>query len=72
MGWQTERWFQLCSEVVNGFWKNSLGKHPVRENAIYSGTPSTSWSTATNTATVVNYFGPNGLNYIPQNTGTFN
>jgi hypothetical protein len=66
MGWQTERWFQLCSEVVNGFWTNSLGKHPVRENAIYSGTPSTSWSSATNTATVVNYFGPNGLNYIPQ------
>jgi hypothetical protein len=66
MGWQTERWFQLCSEVVNGFWKNTLGKNPVRENAIYSGTPSTTWSTATNTATVLNYFGPNGLNYIPQ------
>ena len=40
MGWQTERWFQLCSEIVNGFWQYSLGKHPVRENAIYSGTPS--------------------------------
>jgi hypothetical protein len=68
MGWQTERWFQLCSEVVNGFWKNTLGKNPVRENAIYSGTPGTSsvWSTATNTATVVSYFGPSGLNYIPQ------
>lgn len=68
MGWQTERWFQLCSEVVFGFWQNALGKSPVRQNAIYSGTPGGAWSTATNTATVVNYFGPNGRNYIPATT----
>ncbi len=66
MGWQTERWFQLCSEVVNGFWEHKLGKHPVRENAIYSGTPGDVWSTAENTDEVVDYFGPNGLGYIPQ------
>ncbi|APF17360.1 propetide peptidase C25 [Caldithrix abyssi DSM 13497] len=66
MGWQTERWFQLCAEVVNGFWEHKLGKQPVRENAIYSGTPGDVWSTATNTETVVDYFGPNGLGYIPQ------
>ncbi len=65
LGWQTERWFQICSETVGGFWNHIMGKSPVRINAIYSGTPSTTWSTATNTATVVNYFGPNGLNYIP-------
>ncbi|RKY99822.1 MAG: hypothetical protein DRQ13_01580 [Ignavibacteriae bacterium] len=68
MGWQTERWFQICSETINGFWEFELGKTPVRENAIYSGTPGTIWSTATNTNTVVNYFGPNGLGYIPDNT----
>ncbi|HOI31457.1 MAG TPA: C25 family cysteine peptidase, partial [Bacteroidales bacterium] len=68
MGWQTERWFQLCSEIVNGFWEHSLGKSPVRENAIYSGSPGGSWSTNTNTSQVVNYFGPLGLNYIPGNT----
>ncbi|GAB1417653.1 hypothetical protein MASR2M12_04180 [Bacteroidales bacterium] len=68
MGWQTERWFQLCSEITNGFWQHSLGKTPVRENAIYSGTPGGTWSSNTNTATIVNYFGPNGLNYIPANT----
>ncbi|MBE0641655.1 MAG: hypothetical protein IH599_06430, partial [Bacteroidales bacterium] len=61
MGWQTERWFQLCSETVNGFLQYGLGKTPVRENAIYSGTPGGAWSTATNTTTVVNYFGPSGL-----------
>ncbi len=68
MGWQTERWFQLCSEIVNGFWEYGLGKNPVRENAIYSGTPGGAWSTNTNTPTIVNYFGTAGLNYIPDNT----
>ncbi len=66
MGWQTERWFQICSEVIAGFFENSLGKAPVRENAIYSGNPSNGvWSTATNTSTVLNYFGTSGLGYIP-------
>jgi hypothetical protein len=66
LGWQTERWFQICSEVVGGFFKNSLGKDPVRINAVYQGNPDVDpWSTATNTSTVVNYFGPNGLGYIP-------
>ncbi len=65
LGWQTERWFQLCSEIVGGFWKNAKGKDPVRVNAIYQGTPGTIWSSATNTNTIVNYFGPNGLGYIP-------
>jgi len=70
LGWQTERWFQICSEVVGGFWKNSLGKTPVRINEIYQGTPGSIWSTATNTNTVVGVFGPNGLGYIPQSPST--
>ncbi len=66
LGWQTERWFQICTEVVGGFWANALGKTPVRVNAVYGGNPLTDpWSTATNTTTVVNYFGPSGLGYIP-------
>lgn len=66
LGWQTERWFQICSEVVGGFLKNSLGKDPVRINAVYQGNPDVDpWSTATNTGTVLNYFGPSGLGYIP-------
>lgn len=64
-GWQTERWFILADEVIYGFWKNALGKEPVREYAIYSGTPGSQWSTNQNTNMVVNYFGPNGLGYIP-------
>jgi len=69
MGWQTERWFQLCSEIINGFWEHGLGKNPVRENAIYSGSPGGSWSSNANTSQVVNYFGPMGLNYVPATTG---
>lgn len=67
MGFQLERWFQLCSEVVNGFWKNELGKNPVRINAIYQGTPGSRWSSADYTNTLVSFFGPNGLGYIPKN-----
>ncbi|MGC8865026.1 MAG: C25 family cysteine peptidase [Bacteroidales bacterium] len=66
LGWQTERWFQICSESIGGFFRHKLGKSPRRQNAIYQGNPNVDpWSTATNTATVVNYFGPNGQGYIP-------
>lgn len=67
MGFQLERWFQLCSEVVHGFWEHELGKHPLRVNAIYEGTPGGLWSTYEHTPTVVNYFGPTGCGYIPTN-----
>ena len=66
MGFQLERWFQLCSEVVYGFFEHELGKHPVRQNAIYQGTPGSRWSTYEYTNTVLNYFGPSGCGYIPQ------
>ena len=64
-GWQTERWFILCSEVIYGFLANVHGKSPVREYAIYSGTPGSVWSTNANTDMIVDYFGPSGLGYIP-------
>ncbi len=65
-GWQSDRWFILCADICCGFWEHGLNKEPVREYAGYgSGAPS-SWSTNPNTNMVVNYFGPNGLEYIPQ------
>lgn len=64
LGWQTERWFQLCSEVFGGYMR-SKGYNPNRINCIYSGTPGSSWSSNQNTSMVVNYFGPSGQNYIP-------
>jgi hypothetical protein len=71
LGWQTERWFQICSETVGGFFKNELGKNPVRINAIYQGNPDIDpWSTASNTTTVLDYFGPSGQGYIPSSPTT--
>ncbi|MDR0364727.1 MAG: C25 family cysteine peptidase [Bacteroidales bacterium] len=68
LGWQTERWFQLCSEVVGGYWRGQ-GKEPVRINALYQpwDIPGSVWSSTTtgNTSAVVDMFGPNGLGYIP-------
>lgn len=65
LGWQTERWFQICSESIYGFWQNEMGKAPRRENVIYSGNTNV-WSTATNTETVIDYFGPEGQGYIEE------
>ena len=64
LGWQTERWFQICSEVVGGYMRQH-GYTPNRINCIYSGSPGSEWSSNQNTSMVVNYFGPNGLGYIP-------
>ncbi|NTW45273.1 MAG: hypothetical protein HGB14_12800, partial [Anaerolineaceae bacterium] len=49
LGWQTDSWFQICSEVIGGYWQEVQGKEPVRINEIYSGTPGSEWSTAPNT-----------------------
>ena len=65
LGWQTERWFQLCSEIFGGYMRNH-GYDPNRINCIYQGQPGNVWSSNQNTNMVVNYFGPNGVGYIPQ------
>ncbi len=50
LGWQTERWFQICSETIGGYLKNELDKEPVRVNEVYGGNPNIDpWSTAQNT-----------------------
>ncbi|MFC1573367.1 C25 family cysteine peptidase, partial [Candidatus Eisenbacteria bacterium] len=64
-GWQDERWFILCTETIFGYLANELGKSPIREYAIYSGSPSVGWSTNPNTYMILDYFGPDGLGYIP-------
>ncbi len=64
-GYQTDTWFIFCTEVLYGFLHNSLGRNPVREYGLCSAPPGSLWSTNVNTAIVLNYFGPNGLGYIP-------
>ena len=66
MGYEESRWFQLCSEVIAGYFEKT-GKNPNRLNAIYSGTPDSVWSTGDNTNIIINYFGSKGLDYIPDN-----
>jgi hypothetical protein len=76
VGWQDDRWYQLGVEIVTGFMK-SIGKHPVRINSPSSPASNTggntagsgNWST-TSATTVINYFGDNGLKYIPDKPGT--
>ena len=63
-GWQSDRWFIICCEVIYGYMYNELGKRPVRQYAGTSGPPS-QWSSNPNTYMIVDYFGPNGLGYIP-------
>ncbi len=73
LGYQTERWFQICSESVAGFWEVNQGKSTNRINAIYSGNPLTGpWSTNQNTWMVLDVFGPTGLGYIPATPGEVN
>ncbi len=64
-GWADETWYVLCSEILFGYFTIVQGRSPVREYAIFSGSPDTLWSTAPNTNLIVDYFGPNGLGYIP-------
>jgi hypothetical protein len=64
-GWQSDRWFIICCDIIWGYMDLILNKNPVREYAGYSGVPSY-WSTNPNTYMLVNYFGPSpGLGYIP-------
>jgi hypothetical protein len=65
-GWQSDRWFILCCDVVWGFFANETGKSPVREYSGYThGSAPTSWSTNPNTYMILDYFGPGGLGYVP-------
>jgi len=69
LGWQTDRWFQICSESVAGFWEVGQGKSVNRINV---GPIASVWSTNQNTPMVLDVFGPNGLGYIPATPGEVN
>ena len=63
-GWQDNKWFQITIATISGY-LTQHGKYPERINEVYAGTQGPDWSTAPYTASVVDYFGPNGLGYIP-------
>jgi hypothetical protein len=65
-GWQSDRWFILCADVIWGFFVSEEGKSPKREYSGYThGSAPSSWSTNQNTYMITDYFGPGGLGYIP-------
>lgn len=70
-GYQYDLWTLMTGEIINGFWEKELGKHPKHLNAIvyegYYPEPEYNWSEREHTEDIVNYFGPQGLGYIPDN-----
>ena len=63
-GWQDNKWFQITIATISGYLTQHC-KTPERINEIYSGTQGPNWSTAPGTNSVVSYFGPEGVGYIP-------
>jgi hypothetical protein len=66
-GHEANKWFLLTSQLVDGFYRTKLGRHPTNLYMMYDDElprPDTVWSTGQFTETVVDYFGPNGENYI--------
>lgn len=63
-GWQNAKWFQITIATISG-WLTQHGKSPERINEVYTGEVGPGWSTAPGTATILEYFGPDGLGYIP-------
>ena len=74
--YENNKWFLITSQSVNGFYRNKLGRHPHNFYMVYAQSepifPDTAWSTGYNTDAVVNYFGPNGQNYIAHSPDTLN
>lgn len=66
--WQTTLWFQITISTIYGY-LSQHGKTPTRLSEIHSGELSDQWSSANGTNTIVSYFGPDGLGYIPATPG---
>ncbi len=67
-GHEANKWFLLTSQLVDGFYRTKLDRHPTNLYMMYDDElprPDTVWSTGQNTEAVVDYFGPNGQSYIP-------
>ncbi|TKJ39118.1 hypothetical protein CEE37_11915 [candidate division LCP-89 bacterium B3_LCP] len=65
-GWQTDRWFIICCDVLWGYFNYVQEKNPERLYAGYTqGQAPPQWSTNQNTYMIIDYFGQSGLGYIP-------
>lgn len=82
-GWQSDRWFLMCNEIIRGYFTNELGKTTHTQYS-WSGTnpppylgPGAWWCTnpyaGPTTFELVDYFGPApGLGYIPESSSYLN
>ena len=69
-GHEDNKWFMISTQSVNGFYRDKLGKQATDLYMVYSSASIDSiWSTGYNTQVLMDYFGPNGLNYIPASIG---
>lgn len=69
--YQLSKWFQISTESINGYLKK-INKEPYRYNMVYyynGDYDPVRWSSADNSEQIINYFGPNGLGYIPATPG---
>ncbi|MBR5725869.1 MAG: T9SS type A sorting domain-containing protein [Muribaculaceae bacterium] len=74
-GYQDSKWFAITAQVTHNFLRDKLGKHPANIYMKYwyedydLTPPDSIWSIAPNTDAVLDYFGPNGAQYIPSSIG---
>lgn len=74
-GYEEDKWFMITSQITNSFICNKLEKHPTNLYMKYYWVdddptpPESLWSTDEYTAAALDYFGPNGTNYIPSTLG---
>jgi hypothetical protein len=74
-GYQDSKWFAITAQVTNNFLHNKLGKHPANIYMKYwyedddPTPPDSIWSIAPNSNAVLDFFGPNGAQYIPSSIG---
>ena len=66
--WQTSLWFQVTISTIYGYLAQH-GKIPTRLSEIHTGELSDQWSSASGTNSIISYFGPNGVGYIPATPG---
>ena len=77
-GYQDTKWFAITAQVTNNFLRDKLGKRPSNIYMKYTledhdpTPPDSIWSISPNTDAVLDYFGPNGTQYIPTSIGYLN
>ena len=74
-GYQETKWFAITAQITNNFFRDRMGMHPSNIYMKYyledhdPTPPDSIWSIAPSTDAALDYFGPNGAQYIPSSIG---